>query len=61
MGYSPLACKKLDATKKLTLIEVDFLHCLVIPGCIMIMKSGHLPADWKLSLHGRNSLLQGSL
>lgn len=27
----------------------------------MIMKSGHLPADWELSLYGRNSLLLGSL
>ena len=61
VGYCPLACKKLDTTKKLTLIEVDFLHRLMIPGCLMIMKSGHLPADWKLSLHGRNSLPLGSL
>ena len=61
VGYCPLSCKKLDTTKKLTLIEVDFLHCLMIPGCLMIMKSGHLPADWKLSLHGRNSLLLCSL
>ena len=28
VGYCPLSCKKLDTTKKLTLIEVDFLHCL---------------------------------